>query len=528
MARLSFGITTKIFGLTLLLLSISLMIGITSFFEMGKVEDEIQEITEDNIPMVEILAKISNIQLEQAVLLQKILRVGELQQYQPEVADKLWELDEIFAEKNELVNQSIQKAKALAQKGAEQSPYPESMEKFQQIQAQLDYVEQGRMEFDQLTLQTISYAEQGELARFQEAEEQVEKAAMALENQLQALTKEVEQFTLNSVENALAHERQASIIIGALLLGGIALGVIFGWFILYSIRQSFRSLQNAAHAVSQTAEQLSQNNAQQSTSIIHSNASVEEMIATIQDVANNANNVADTAHNSSQQAKDGKTAVQQLLEGMGLISESSEQITEIIIVITEIAEQTNLLALNAAIEAARAGEEGRGFAVVADEVRKLAERSARSAQEITQLIKTSKQRVADGVSLSNKAHTVLDTIVEFVDKTAESIEQISAATEEQAASSSSLKENMDQVTGSIEENAAASKELVSSAEGMNAEITRTLTGKLPSNAVVSAASVATVVTTVAPQAAPQDAWSGDLTPAPIQGTNKAQDDYLDW
>jgi methyl-accepting chemotaxis protein len=106
-------------------------------------------------------------------------------------------------------------------------------------------------------------------------------------------------------------------------------------------------------------------------------------------------------------AEEGKRSVASTVEGMQAIAESSEQISDIIGVITEIAEQTNLLALNAAIEAARAGAHGKGFAVVADEVGKLAQRSSEAAKEITQLIKDSSGRVEEGTKLTDESQKSL-------------------------------------------------------------------------------------------------------------------------
>ncbi|MFK5894834.1 MAG: methyl-accepting chemotaxis protein [Pseudomonadota bacterium] len=124
-------------------------------------------------------------------------------------------------------------------------------------------------------------------------------------------------------------------------------------------------------------------------------------------------------------AEDGSRSVAATVEGMRSISESSEQISEIIEVITEIAEQTNLLALNAAIEAARAGAHGKGFAVVADEVGKLAQRSSEAAKEITQLIKDSTSRVAEGSKLTNESQLSLVKIDEVGRTNIQAIEAIS-------------------------------------------------------------------------------------------------------
>ncbi|NOQ34602.1 MAG: HAMP domain-containing protein [Methylococcaceae bacterium] len=123
-------------------------------------------------------------------------------------------------------------------------------------------------------------------------------------------------------------------------------------------------------------------------------------------------------------AEEGKQSVASTVEGMQAIAESSDQISDIIGVITEIAEQTNLLALNAAIEAARAGAHGKGFAVVADEVGKLAQRSSEAAKEITQLIKDSSERVEEGSKLTDESQKSLNKIDEGGRVNMEAIDEI--------------------------------------------------------------------------------------------------------
>ena len=267
-----------------------------------------------------------------------------------------------------------------------------------------------------------------------------------------------------------------------LIFVSVLVSALFITFVL--IRYLFKPLKNMADCVqvmgsdiSSASGELSNSTQTQSAAVEEMSASLEELIASIQDVAKNANSVSHAASASAEQAKKGGGAVKQLVSSMEVINDSSKKITAIIKVITDIAEQTNLLALNAAIEAARAGEHGKGFAVVADEVRKLAERSATAALEITKLIRESGSQVEDGVQLSTNAGEMLLAVNEQVVKTSDMIEQISAATEEQAATSNTIKDSMSQISEVVEKNAASSEELASSVSRMMNNIRAAMSGK---------------------------------------------------
>jgi methyl-accepting chemotaxis protein len=151
-------------------------------------------------------------------------------------------------------------------------------------------------------------------------------------------------------------------------------------------------------------------------------------------------------------AEEGAAAVTATVEGMRSIAESSAQISEIISTITAIAARTDLLALNAAIEAARAGEHGKGFAVVADEVGKLAQRSAEAANEITQLIRDSSARVAEGNKLTEQSRQVLQRITEGGRVNMESIRKIAEVERELARGAGEVlrvTEELNQMAGEI-------------------------------------------------------------------------------
>ncbi len=199
--------------------------------------------------------------------------------------------------------------------------------------------------------------------------------------------------------------------------------------------------------LSATSEALAQGATEQASSLEEVSSSMEEMASNISQNAKNAHDTEALAGKTSVSTEEGGAAVAQTVTAM-------KQIAEKISIIEEIARQTNLLALNAAIEAARAGEHGKGFAVVAAEVRKLAERSGNAAAEISELSSSS-------VEVAEKAGTMLADIVPDIKRTAELIQEISMASNEQNTGADQINQALQQLDNVVQQNASASEEMAS-------------------------------------------------------------------
>jgi len=202
--------------------------------------------------------------------------------------------------------------------------------------------------------------------------------------------------------------------------------------------------------LSSSAEQLSQGATEQASSAEEASSSMEEMASNVKQNADNANQTEKIAGQSAKDAEASGAAVGRAVDAMQTIAEK-------ITIVQEIARQTDLLALNAAVEAARAGEHGKGFAVVASEVRKLAERSQAAAAEIGTLS-------TETVKVAQEAGEMLGKLVPDIKKTAELVQEITAACREQDVGSSQINQAIQQLDKVGQQNASASEQVSSTSE----------------------------------------------------------------
>lgn len=202
--------------------------------------------------------------------------------------------------------------------------------------------------------------------------------------------------------------------------------------------------------LSATSEQMSQGASEQAASAEEASASMEQMSSNIRQNADNSMQTEKIAIKSATDAQESGLAVAKTVAAMKEIAAKTS-------IIEEIARQTNLLALNAAIEAARAGEHGKGFAVVASEVRKLAERSQLAAGEIGALSLSS-------VQVAENAGELLQKLVPDIKRTADLVQEISAACKEQDSGAEQINKAIQQLDQVIQQNAGASEEMASTAE----------------------------------------------------------------
>ncbi|MEM9912640.1 MAG: methyl-accepting chemotaxis protein [Pseudomonadota bacterium] len=203
-----------------------------------------------------------------------------------------------------------------------------------------------------------------------------------------------------------------------------------------------------------STSQLSERSASQAAAVEQTTAALAQLSGSVSQSADAARGTRDVAVRLRDDAMTGRQQVEDVIDAMQKIAESTHKMTTMITMIEDIAFQTNLLALNAGVEAARAGESGRGFAVVASEVRSLAVRVSDTTNEIKALMEQANESTTSGVSLVEKAGKAFHSISEGVEASSTSVGQIATDTEVQAGSISEIKSAMVELDGATQSQTA--------------------------------------------------------------------------
>ena len=253
--------------------------------------------------------------------------------------------------------------------------------------------------------------------------------------------------------------------------------------VLESIRKINSNLSDTLAQIDMSAEQVSSGSEQVSTGAqalaqgaTEQASAVEELSATITEISDNAKKNAENGEMAMHQSQEAGNLVlesskymEEMVEAMGNISQSSQEIGRIISTIENIAFQTNILALNAAVEAARAGSAGKGFAVVADEVRNLATKSDQAAKATKELIDHSIESVQGGNEIVKKVSDALSKTVEASNLAMGSLQEITKAVEAEAESIAQVTEGIDQISSVVQTNSATSEESAAASEELSSQ-----------------------------------------------------------
>lgn len=316
---------------------------------------------------------------------------------------------------------------------------------------------------------------------------QAEKIFDQLDKQLSKTNTEINEKLTAEIKTST---RLQWIILGILMgatLFLFTLGYFFRRYVVKALDSIFSELKEnifqtskMSASLSKTSDTLSSSSEKQAAAIEETAASLQELASMVHQNSESANLASELAQKSSGVAQMGGDQIARLISSMRDISQSSKKIEEITSVIDDIAFQTNLLALNAAVEAARAGEQGKGFAVVAEAVRTLAHRSAQAAKEISQLIKSTVEKVLSGEKAADSSGLALTEIITSIQKMTDLNKEIAGASKEQSVGIQQLTQAMNEIDMSIQSNAEVAGNMNESSDkmSMQSEVLKEGTQKL--------------------------------------------------
>ncbi|HED09179.1 MAG TPA: HAMP domain-containing protein [Caldithrix abyssi] len=233
-----------------------------------------------------------------------------------------------------------------------------------------------------------------------------------------------------------------------------------------------RQINDGVSQIAENNESLAHGATRQAASIQQISSAIEELTNKTHYNSENADQANNLVRKTKSFTESGNARMHEMLNAMNEISGSSEKISKIINSIEEIAFQTNLLALNAAVEAARAGVHGKGFAVVAEEVRNLAQRSARAANETTELIEDTVSKVQNGTKIANETAGALEQISGQISKVSDLVQEITHSSKEQTENIVEIQSSIREIDGVTQENTASAEESAATSQEMASHVKR--------------------------------------------------------
>ncbi len=238
-----------------------------------------------------------------------------------------------------------------------------------------------------------------------------------------------------------------------------------------SIKLTAEGVEEGAKQISQVSQGLADGATDQSGTVEELQASLADVSKQVEVNAEDVKEVSEMAYNAQKIINQGNVHMKELVTAMNEISQSSEQIQNIISVIEGISGQTNMLALNASIEAARAGDQGRGFAVVAGEIGSLATNTKDATKTTSDLIHQSLEAVRKGVTLVNETAEILNSIVQAASKIAMLADNVSGASTKQASTIEEIYKAVEQISSVVQDNASIAQEAASSSAELTTHAT---------------------------------------------------------